>query len=84
MSDVVIDTCCLINCCAAERLDQWLPAKEFTWYVPRTVRAEALYINFLQRELVFTTPNFPGLAAVSHADSVVLARFAFNVRLGGR
>jgi predicted nucleic acid-binding protein len=45
MSDVVIDTCCLINCCAAEPLDKWLPALELTWYVPRTVRSEALYLR---------------------------------------
>lgn len=45
MSDVVIDTCCLINCCAAEPLDRWLPALAYTWYVPRTVRGEALYLR---------------------------------------
>lgn len=50
MSDVVIDTCCLINCCAAEPLDRWLPALEFTWYVPRTVRSEALYLRPLEAD----------------------------------
>jgi outer membrane immunogenic protein len=56
---------------------------EWAWSERFSVRAEALYMGFGPRDLVFTTPNFGQAANVTHSDSVWLARIGVNVRLGG-
>ena len=66
-----------------ERVWGWVAGvgAEWAFFERFTVRAEALYMDFGQRDLTFTTPNFPGPANVSHADSIFLARLGLNVKL---
>ena len=56
---------------------------EWAWSDRFSVRAEALYMGFGPRDLVFTTPNFGQAANVTHSDSAWLARVGVNVRIGG-
>jgi predicted nucleic acid-binding protein len=45
MTDVVLDTCCLINLCAVGDLRTWLPQKALKWYLPRAVADEAIFLK---------------------------------------
>ena len=47
---------------------------EWAWSERFSVRAEALYMGFGPRDLVFTTPNFGQAANVTHSNSAWLAR----------
>ena len=50
MRNIVIDTCCLINLCAAGELSEWLPSLGHRWHLPRAVRDEALYLHFTDED----------------------------------
>ena len=45
MTDVVLDTCCLINLCAVADLRTWLPQTAFRWHLPRAVASEAIFLK---------------------------------------
>ena len=50
MRNIVIDTCCLINLCAAGELREWLPSLGYQWHLPRAVRDETLYLHVTDEE----------------------------------
>jgi predicted nucleic acid-binding protein len=45
MSDIVVDTSCLLNFCSAVDLTQFLPATGLKWYVPSAVVGETIYVR---------------------------------------
>ena len=45
MTDVVLDTCCLINLCAVGDLRTWLCQTGLKWYLPRAVANEAIFLK---------------------------------------
>lgn len=53
---------------------------EWSFWDRFSIRAEGLYMQFPERDLVFTTPNFGTAANVTHADSVWMARLGVNVK----
>lgn len=44
-ADAVVDTCCLVNVCAAGEPLFLLRATPYQWHVPRAVSAETLYLR---------------------------------------
>lgn len=53
---------------------------EWAFWDRFSLRAEGLYMQFPERDLVFTTPNFVTAANVTHADSVWMARLGVNIK----
>jgi predicted nucleic acid-binding protein len=45
MPDAVIDSCCLINLCAAGDLGDVLPPLGLTWHIPKAVMGETLFLR---------------------------------------
>ena len=43
-AETVIDACCLINVCAVDQHQLWLPRLGLRWHVPSAVMEEALYL----------------------------------------
>ena len=50
MSDAVIDSCCLINLCAAGNLRELLSTLKLSWHVPDAVLREALFLRGVDEE----------------------------------
>ena len=50
MTDVVLDTCCLINLCAVGDLRTWLPETALKWYLPRAVANEAIFLKTTNKD----------------------------------
>lgn len=50
MADCVLDSCCLINLCAAADLRRWLPLLGFSWHLPSAVARETLYLRSADAE----------------------------------
>ncbi|MCH7725212.1 MAG: hypothetical protein IH991_01835 [Planctomycetes bacterium] len=57
MDDVVVDACCLINICAADKLRERLSLLGGKWYIPTAVLAETLYLHIEQAD--GTVDKFP-------------------------
>lgn len=45
MADTVIDACCLLNVCAVDDHQQWLPRLGLCWHLPSAVYAETFFLN---------------------------------------
>lgn len=49
-TEIVIDTCCLINLCAVGDLSEWLGGLDYQWYLPSPVQDEALYLHVARED----------------------------------
>ncbi len=49
-TEIVIDTCCLINLCAVGDLSEWLGGLDYQWYLPSAVQDEALYLHIAHED----------------------------------
>jgi len=50
MSDIVVDTSCLLNFCSAVDLREFLPATGLSWYVPSAVIGETIYVRIVAND----------------------------------
>ena len=76
MPDGVIDSCCLINLCAAGQLSDVIPPLGLSWHIPPPVKAETLFLRTrevdgsLGREAVDLQPSIDaGVLRVCEPES---------------